>query len=94
MDPQAAFETLVDLLGTEPHDAEAIQEVCENLASWLRNGGFEPRGFRSRWEADEKAAAYFKQWCERPVCECGTGLRPARGCEGFVRSCDCDEESE
>lgn len=41
MDPQAAWEDLLDALGEQ--DWDRVQELAEGLLRWLRADGFPPR---------------------------------------------------
>jgi len=41
MDPQATLERILDALANE--DGTELVEACQDLANWLRKGGFAPK---------------------------------------------------
>jgi hypothetical protein len=57
MDPNACLQRIADA------DTKREQrEACEDLHTWIRNGGFQPA-----WDSSPRGAAIYKRWTEGKV---------------------------
>lgn len=78
MDPNATLQ-FVDQFIRDRREGEEVDEACETLSKWIRDGGFEPA-----WDLHRLGMAYFATWCAmNPIkspCTCRTNSHWSEKC--------------